>query len=70
MAPPTVLFLLIASFFPSPPTHLQVQAADQAFASVVISQKCLGFLKEFPLPIIHGFTLQNARVQESWSAGT
>lgn len=46
MAPPTILFLLIASFFLAPPPHLQVQAADQAFTSVVISQKGLDFLKD------------------------
>ncbi|XP_021832572.1 putative BPI/LBP family protein At1g04970 [Prunus avium] len=46
MAPPTIVLLLIASFFISTQTHLQVQATDDAFTSIVISQKGLDFLKD------------------------
>lgn len=46
MAPPTICLLLLASFLIQAQTQFQVHAEDQAFTSIVISQKGLDFLKE------------------------
>ncbi|KAL6143972.1 hypothetical protein ACLB2K_054667 [Fragaria x ananassa] len=46
MAPPIMLLLLLASFLIPTQTQFQVEAKDEAFTSIVISQKGLDFLKE------------------------
>ncbi|KAL6136989.1 hypothetical protein ACLB2K_062284 [Fragaria x ananassa] len=46
MAPPIMLLLLLTSFLIPTQTQFQVEAKDEAFTSIVISQKGLDFLKE------------------------